>query len=69
MWIMSDSIELRKRILKMRENNYLNPKNIQSININNQDSNLIQTKKKNIPEKTLNILKSKNGINNNNCVL
>jgi len=44
-YIMNDSLELRKRILKMREINNIDLKSIEALNLNNQDSDVIQTKK------------------------
>ena len=45
---MNDSLELRKRILKMREVNNIVPKSLELLNLNNRDSDLIQPKKDNI---------------------
>ena len=56
---MSDTLDLRKRILKMREINKIDPKTIDSFNSINQDSDLIQTKKGNISEYNPNDIKNK----------
>lgn len=61
---MNDSLDLRKRILKMRNINNIDHNIIESFNSDKQDENLVQTKKKNTPETNLNELKNENVINN-----
>ena len=61
---MNDSLDLRKRILKMRNINNIDLNIIESSNSNKQDENLVQTKKVNTPEIDLNELKNQNVINN-----
>ena len=61
---MNDSLDLRKRILKMRNINNIDLNIIESSNSNKQDENLVQTKKVNTPEINLNELKNENVINN-----
>ena len=60
---MNDSLELKKRILKMRNINNVDLNIIESPNSNKQDENLVQTKKVNTPEINLNELKNENAIN------
>ena len=54
---MNDSLELRKRILKMREVNNIVPKNLELSNLNNHESDLIQPKKDNILLTNINVIK------------
>ena len=61
---MNDSLDLRKRILKMRNINNIDHNINESFNSNKQDENLVQTKKINTPETNLNELKNENVINN-----
>ena len=61
---MNDSLDLRKRILKMRNINNIDLNIIESSNSNKKDENLVQTKKVNTPEIDLNELKNQNIINN-----
>jgi len=61
---MNDSLDLRKRILKMRNINNIDHNIIVSFNSDKQDGDLVQTKKKNTPETNLNELKNENVINN-----
>ena len=61
---MNDSLDLRKRILKMRNINNIDLNIIESSNSNKPDENLVQTKKVNTPEIDLNELKNQNVINN-----
>ena len=63
-YIMNDSLELRKRILKMRESNNIDSKNIQLLNLNNRNNDLIQTKKNNILLTNQNVTKNQKVINN-----
>ena len=57
-YIMNDSLELRKRILKMREINNIDSKSLEVLNINNYNSDVIQTKKDNILSTNLNVIKN-----------
>ena len=61
---MNDSLELRKRILKMREINNIDSKNIPLLNLNNLNNDLIQTKKDNVLLSNLNVTKNQKVINN-----
>ena len=61
---MNDSLELRKRILKMREVNNIVPKSLELLNLNNHDSDLIQPKKDNILLTNLNVIKKPKIIKN-----
>ena len=61
---MNDSLELRKRILKMREINYIDPKSLEVLNLNNHDINLIKTKKDNVLLTNLDVNKKQKIINN-----
>ena len=61
---MNDSLELRKRILKMREVNNIVPKSIELLNLNNHDSNLIQPKKDNILLTNINVIRKPKIIKN-----
>ena len=64
---MNDSLDLRKRILKMRNVNNINHIDhniIESFNSNKQDENSVQTKKINTPENNLNELKNEDVIKN-----
>ena len=61
---MNDSLELRKRILKMREVNNIVPKSLELLNLNNRDSDLIQPKKDNILLTNLNVIKKPKIIKN-----
>ena len=61
---MNDILELRKRILKMREINNIDPKNLKVLNLNNHDSDVIQTKKDNILLANLNVTKNQKVLNN-----
>ena len=63
-YIMNDSLELRKRILKMREVNNIVPKSLELLNLNNHDSDLIQPKKDNILLTNLNVIKKPKIIKN-----
>ena len=62
---MNDSLELRKRILKMREINNIDPENLKVLNLNNHDSDLFQTEKDNILLTNLNVIKKEKVIKNN----
>ena len=61
---MNDSLELRKRILKMREINNIDPESLKALNLNNHDSDVIQTKKDNILLTNLNVINTQNVVNN-----
>ena len=61
---MNDSLDLKKRILKMRNINNIDHNIIESFNSDKQDANLVQTKKKNTSETNLNELKNENVISN-----
>ena len=61
---MNDSLDLKKRILKMRNINNIDHNIIESLNSHKQDENLVQTKKRNTPEINLNELKNGNVIDN-----
>ena len=61
---MNDNLELRKRILKMREINNIDLKSLEVLNLNNQDSELTHTKKNNILLTNLNVIKNQKFINN-----
>ena len=61
---MNDSLDLRKRILKMRNINNIDHNIIESFHSDKQNENLVQTKKKNTRETNLNELKNENVINN-----
>ena len=61
---MNDSLELRKRILKMREINNIDSKNIQLLNLNNRNNDLIQTKKDNVLLTNINVIKNQKVLNN-----
>ena len=61
---MNDSLELRKRILKMREINNIDPKNLKALNLNNHDSDVIQTKKDNTLLANINVTKNQKIVNN-----
>jgi len=63
-YIMNDSLELRKRILKMRETNNIDSNNIELLNLNNRNNDLIQTKKNNVLLTNLNVTKNPQVINN-----
>ena len=62
---MNDSLELRKRILKMREINNIDPESLKVLNLNNHDSDLIQTEKDNILLTDLNVIKKQKVMKNN----
>ena len=61
---MNDSLELRKRILKMREINNIDSKSLEVLNLDNQDNDPIQTKKDNILLTNLNFIKNQKVLNN-----
>ena len=62
-YIMNDSLELRKRILKMREINNIDPESLKALNLNNHVSDVIQNKKDNILLANLNVTKNPKVIN------
>ena len=62
---MNDSLELRKRILKMREINNFDPESLKVLNLNNHDSDLIQIEKDNILLTDLNVIKKQKVMKNN----
>ena len=62
---MNDILELRKRILKMREINSIDPESLKVLNLNNHDSDLIQTEKDNILLTDLNVIKKQKVMKNN----
>ena len=55
---MNDSLELRKRILKMRQIYDVHSKSVKSINLNNPDSDLMLNKKDIALESNLNVIKN-----------
>ena len=62
---MNDSLELRKRILKMREINNFDSESLKVLNLNNHDSDLIQIEKDNILLTDLNVIKKQKVMKNN----
>ena len=61
---MSDALDLKKRILKMRGIKNSDPKKICSFNSNNKDSDFIQTKKEGNSQYYQNDIKNENVIKN-----
>ena len=61
---MNYSSELRKKILKMRKINNIDLKSLEVLNLDNEDKDLIQTKKDNISSTYVDVINTQKVVNN-----